>query len=88
MREGCDLQIYTGKPVALDLSTALGTAVASDSTSSKPVKPPTRSARLTPVVSVCSVLCYCLHIHGRKPQPFSLLPKALAATGRLYLPSL
>lgn len=46
MRKGCDLQTHTGKPIALDLSAALGTPVTSASKSSKPVKPPTRSARL------------------------------------------
>lgn len=46
MRKGCDLQIHTGKPITIDLSTTLGTAVTSDSKSSKAVKPPPRSARL------------------------------------------
>lgn len=45
MRKGCDLQTHTRKPIALDLSTALGMAVPSNK-SSKPVKPPSRSARL------------------------------------------
>lgn len=34
------------------------------------------------------VLCCFLHVRSRKPQPLSLLPKAPAATGQLYPPSL
>lgn len=84
-RKGCDLQIRAGKPIALDLSTALVNAITSDSKSSKPIKPPTRRVRLTPAVGVCFVLCYFLHMHSRNSQAFSLLPKALPATGQLYL---
>lgn len=42
-----------------------------NSKSSKPAKPPMRS-----MVRVCLLLCCFLHTQSRKPQLFSLLPKA------------
>lgn len=70
MRKGCGLQIHTGKPIALDLSTVLGTAVTSDSKSSKPVKPPTRSVRLLrSAFASCSAVSCTFPAESRSLSP-------------------
>lgn len=84
-QEEWDLQVHGGKPIALDLSTALGAAATSNSKSNKPGLPP--AARGSCCRPLPRALLF-LALLQQKAAASHLAAHSTPATGQLCLLSL